>query len=148
MILPPDEIGLEETVGHEINSETKAKQCVRGIYWRSVYQYKCRRDLSVDRLHPHWYADVVQVATDQQRTQHEPKCFYGWVVVTQQMATEDGRELNPSRTCSNPYHADIWMPHGVETCKVLRRWHASQLVSLGAWWQPADCSNLLPRPID
>ena len=146
MNVPPDEIGPEETVGHQINSKTKADECARGIRWRAIFQYKCRRDLSVDRLHPNWYADVVQIATDQQITQRQPKCFYGWVVVTPQMATQCGRELCPSGTCRNPYHADIWMPHGAGTCKVVRRRHASHLVSLGAWWQPSDAPALLPVP--
>ena len=146
MNLPSTEIGLEETVGHEINSKTKARRCARRVFWQAIYQNRCRRDMSVDRLHPFWYADAVQVATDQQREQREPKCFYGWVMFTQEMASECGRDLKPSRTCLNPYHADIWLPPGAEACKAVRRRHASHLVSLGAWWQPADAPVLLPVP--
>ena len=143
MIDPPRKIGPDETLGHQINSATRARQCRncslsnRSLHWRAMFETRCRSDISVDRLHPDWYVDVTQVARQLQQT------FYGWAVVTPNTAQELGRDLEPARTTANPYHANILLPDRDEST---RREHATSLASR-AWWQPVDEQLVSPPPL-
>ena len=140
MIEPPRKIGPDETLGHQINSETKARRYRsrrnRSLPWRAMFETRCRSDISVDRLHLEWYIDVTQVAKQLQQA------FYGWVVVTPDTAREHGRELELSETPANPYLANIVLPDRDEAT---RREHATSLANR-AWWQPVDEPLLSPPP--
>ena len=147
MIDPPRKIGLEETLGHQINSKAKAKQCRtrslsnRSLHWRAMFESRCRSDISVDRLHPDWYVDVTQVARQLQQT--FSSTLYGWAVVTPDTAREHDRGLDPAPTTANPYHANILLPDRDEDT---RREHATSLASR-AWWQPVDEQLVSPPPL-
>ena len=140
MIDPPRKIGPDETLGHQINSETKARRFRnrgnRSLPWRAMFETRCRSDISVDRLHPDWYIDITQVAKQLQQT------FYGWVVVTPDTAREHDRGLDPAPTTANPYHANILLPDRDEDT---RREHATTLANR-AWWQPVD-EHLVSPPL-
>lgn len=62
-----------------------------------------------------------------------PRTFYGWSVVSQAVATDNGRQVNPTPSTDNPYHADIILPVAVRSNDELYLDHLNDLAANAYW---------------
>ena len=132
----PSQIGMEESLGRSVFSRKDAGRASRNQIPASVLVPPKRRlDVSVDRL------DFVttEIATSlgdhaaaQRSTPETERSYYGRVVIKARYAQEDGRTVNATPQCCNPYHADIVLPESALNEDIQKK-HAQQLASASCW---------------
>ena len=91
-------------------------------------------ELSVDRVYDDNLPKVTNIAVA--HDVGRGRSFYGWVVVTQDMAARNGRSIKASPREDNEFHADIVLPLEVVSDKEKRQQHASELATYARWQDP------------
>jgi hypothetical protein len=121
-----DEIGATDLLGRRIDSSTEVKKARKQI--RSYVFVDSEPTLSVDRLD---LAPDIEVAAIADSERESGRTFYGWAVVSAEIAQRNGRAVVATPTEHNRFHADITLPETSDREERLQ--HAVELASNAAW---------------
>ena len=69
-----------------------------------------------------------------QRSGNHPRTFYGWAVLLESDAHQNGRSVKDSKTADNSCHADIYLPEGCADDEDYREDHIGQLADVSVWY--------------
>ena len=135
-MIHPSNLTPDEELGRRISSSKDSRMARRGNVPLRLFVRRDTRELSVDRLHNDCLAEVsaIAVSYDESRNRN----FYGWAVVTQDVASRNGRRIEPSPQEDNQYHADIILPDSVLLDKNERERHALELSAEARWQEPVQ----------
>lgn len=128
-------LGPDEELGRRVSSRSVRGLVRRGDAPLSLFAREGTYKLSVDRLHVDYLSEVTAIAADYDRSRE--RNFYGWAVVTHDVASRNGRHVEPSPQPENKYHADIVLPIIVVSDKKKSEQHASELAAKAHWQDPA-----------
>ena len=124
----------DEELGRRVSSQKHRRLVQRGDTPLSLFMRKDTYELSVDRLHEYHISEVTKIAVSYDDNRN--RTFYGWAVVSQDVAAGSGRNIRPSPKAGNDYHADIILPAIVVSDKREREKHASELAAKARWQAP------------
>lgn len=127
---PSLEVGLDEPLGRGIFSQRIKKQAIRKIIRPEIFESKNSTQISVDRLD---WATSVEMAKIAKANRSDDKPFYGWAVVSAEVASMNNREVKATSQESNPYHADIILPSSAEQEKEELMLHLTDLAGSATW---------------
>ena len=122
----------DEELGRRVSSNGDRKLVERGDTPLKLFVREGTNELSVDRIHDDdCLSEVTTIATkyDEGRGRH----FHGWATVAQDVASKNGRSVEPSPQPDNQYHADIVLPSVVTVDKKASEQHASELAAKARW---------------
>lgn len=127
------ELMPDEELGRRVSSRSHRRLVQRGNAPLSLFVRVGSHELSVDRLHDDYLPEVSAIAVrdDNARSRN----FYGWAVVSQDVASRNGRRIEPTPQECNKYHADIVLPIAAVSDKKLREGHATELAARARWQQ-------------
>lgn len=131
----PESVAPDESLGRGISSSRIARRARRPNFQVPINVFLPPRgetDISVDRLGvaPHDAAVTIADTRDSARD----RTFYGWAVLTAEVATGNGREVAASPIpCVNPYHADITLPEEATHDREEQKRHAQELADASFW---------------
>jgi hypothetical protein len=126
--------GIEETeeLGRGISSSQDAKRYKKSRSKHTAFlPRKGVVDISVDRLSAAGIVEATTIADNRDAVRYRK--FYGWLVVVAKDAAREGRRAVASPTESNPYHADIVLPHSAATDRDEQNQHAQDLADSSYW---------------
>lgn len=103
----------------------------RGNIPLRLFARRDTRELSVDRIHEDWLPEIIAIAVNYDEGRN--RNFYGWAVVSQDVASSNGRRIELSPQEDNEYHADIVLPDSVLSDKNERERHALELSAEARW---------------
>ena len=132
----PSNLTPDEELGRRISSSKDSRMARRGNVPLRLFVRRDTRELSVDRLHNDFLREVTEIAVSYDKGRN--RNFYGWAVVTQDVASRSGRRIELSPQEDNEYHADIILPVSVLSDKNERERHALELSAEARWQEPAQ----------
>lgn len=127
---PPLDVSLSESLGRGVFFQRIRKQAIRKIIRSENFESKNSTQISVDRLD---WATSVEMAKIAITNRPDDKPFYGWAVVSAEVASMNGREVRATPQESNPYHADILLPSNDEKEMEELMQHLTELAGSATW---------------
>ena len=124
----------DEGLGRRVSSRRDRRYLRRGDAPLSLFARRGTYKLSVDRMHDDYLSEATAIAVNYDKSRE--RTFYGWAVVTQDVASKHGRYVEPSPQQDNEYHADIVLPVIVASDKKKRDQHAAELAARAHWQAP------------
>ncbi len=138
-MIHPSSLTPDEELGRRVSSSKDSRMARRGNIPLRLFLRRDTRELSVDRLRNDCLPEVTAIAVDYD--ERRDRNFYGWAVVTQDVASRNGRRVEPSPQEDNKYHADIILPDSVLSDKNERERHALELSAEARWQEPAQINR-------
>ena len=130
-----------EELGRCVLSSHNARRSSRGSVPHNVFLERPGSDISVERLSVAPDAEALDHARNVATQRGTGKKFYGWAVVTAELAALSERQVLATPQKDNPYHADIVLPDSARDERDEQIRHAQELADASRW-QPA---KLPPR---
>ena len=128
-------INDNDWLGRAVFSSKEERRARSGHIMYTIFLEKKDRSLSVDRFGfcSEKKLTVIQDKNAKLRSKTESKqrSFYGWAKITVIIACKNRRTVWPTPLESNPYHADIKLPEGIERDEQIA--HAKELASNSGW---------------
>ena len=135
-----DKIGSKENLGRGVFSSKDGKRAARGKVPSNIFlEKKGETEISVDRLD--YAPESVAVEIGDKVAELRNRSFYGWAVVSAEVAGSNGRKVlaSPKPEYNNPYHADIIMPDSVTEDLEEQLQHAQELADNSVWRARPEC---------
>ena len=128
-----ESIGADEELGRSVSSRRNAARARRSrVPYQEFLPRRGVADISVDRLSVTTPDESTAIAD--KRDAARGRSFYGWAVVTAEVAGENGRRVAASPIPDvNPYHADIVLPEVAAEDRSEQIRHAQQLRDASYW---------------
>lgn len=128
----PKSVADQEVIGRRIISSKDAKRAAnRDTILPTVFiDGHPVIDISVDRIYVSRENEVLDVAVDETPSDRN---FYGWAQLTAKQVRDRKCCVKGSRTCSNPFHADIVLPSSVSGDIDAEIEKAKELASASKW---------------
>lgn len=129
-------INDDDFLGRSSYRSREAKKARSGHIMHDIFLEKEGNNLlSVDRFGfcSEKKLTDIQDKNAELRSKTEPKqrSFYGWAKITAEIARKNGRTVQSTSLKSNPYHADINLPAGIDGDD--QKAHALELASNAEW---------------
>ena len=130
----PDTVAAEEDLGRRVSSSRTAERAQRSRVPIALFlpPKVGDTDISVDRLSIVPLEEPAAIADKHDSARG--RTFYGWAVVTAELAADNGRQVvATSIPDENPYHADIVLLQSVADDDEQRKLPAQQLADSSSW---------------
>ena len=128
------EFAPDEKLGRRVSSSRYINRSKRNNVPARMFEQRGTNELSVDRVYDDNLPKVTNIAVA--HDVGRGRSFYGWVVVTQDVAARNGRSIKASPQEDNEFHPDIVLPLEVVSDKEKRQQHASELATYARWQDP------------
>ena len=126
---PSLDVSLSESLGRGVFSQRIKRQAIRRIS-PNVFKSKNSTQISVNRLD---WTTSVEMAKIAVANRPDDKPFYGWAVVSAEIASMNGREVRATPYENNPCHADILLPSNDEKEMEELMQHLTELAGSATW---------------
>ena len=125
-----------EDLGRGVFSSSIARRSRRSIPHTVFLERPGNPTISVDRLSVAPIADALDNARDV--ASQRARSFYGWAVISAELAASSGRRVSATPLQDNPLHADIELPDSAQEELEEQKRHARELADAARWQAAAD----------
>ena len=131
-----ESINDDDLLGRAAFSSREEKRARSGHIMYTIFLEKEDNNLlSVDRFGFCSEAKLTDIqdknAELRSKTESKRRSFYGWAKITAIIACTKGRTIQSTPLESNPYHADVNLPEGID--RDGQKEHAKELASNAEW---------------
>lgn len=140
--MPDDALnGVEpsEDLGRGVFSSNAARRSRRSVPHSVFLESPGNPAISVDRLSvaplPQALRRAQGVASGRGRS------FYGWAVVSAELAASSGRRVSATPQPDHPFHADIQLPDAAQEEREEQIRHARELADASRWWPAPNAAS-------